>query len=53
MDNVIEINGITKKYKGFTLGEIEAAVPSDDRLPCEQRRLRSSEEYRGFYGDWI
>jgi ABC-2 type transport system ATP-binding protein len=27
MDNVIEINGITKKYKGFTLGEIEVAVP--------------------------
>jgi len=27
MDNVIEINGITKKYKGFTLGKIEVAVP--------------------------
>lgn len=27
MDNVIEINGITKKYKGFTLGEIEVTVP--------------------------
>ncbi len=27
MNNAIEINGITKKYKDFTLGEIKAEIP--------------------------
>ncbi len=28
MENAIKINGITKKYKGFTLGPITAEIPS-------------------------
>lgn len=27
MENVIKINGITKKYKGFTLGAVNAEIP--------------------------
>lgn len=27
MNNAIEINSITKNYKDFTLGEVQAAVP--------------------------
>ena len=27
MNNAIEINGITKEYKDFKLGEVQASVP--------------------------